>query len=124
MKVNNLDELDLDFIKERLHFFHNWPTKKILKVEENYRIFLMLESKFGPFRPNDDVDLFWHEHILCTEKYANDCNKFFNKFLHHTPTFNIKFLEDMSKKNYDLMKKEFPNFSEEKILEIIKLGEI
>ncbi len=33
----------------------------------------------------DDLDQFWHQHILDTAKYANDCNRLFGRMIHHNP---------------------------------------
>ncbi len=34
---------------------------------------------------SDDLDLFWHEHILDTMKYAQDCKCIFGHFIQHDP---------------------------------------
>jgi hypothetical protein len=31
------------------------------------------------------TDMVWHSHILHTRQYAEDCEKLFGRFLHHTP---------------------------------------
>ncbi len=33
----------------------------------------------------DDLDQFWHQHILDTPKYAADCNRLFGRMIHHNP---------------------------------------
>jgi hypothetical protein len=33
----------------------------------------------------EDVDEFWHTHILQTIKYTDDCEAVFGRYLHHTP---------------------------------------
>jgi hypothetical protein len=33
----------------------------------------------------DDLDQFWHQHILDTLKYATDCNALFGRMIHHNP---------------------------------------
>lgn len=124
LDIKKLDKLDLSFIKQRLKYFHKWSDEKIEEYEYYYKIFLLLKDKYWLFRPNDDVDEYWHEHILYTKKYAEDCDNFFGKFLHHWPTFDVELLKTVSQDNYNAIKKEFPEFSEEQILKITKLWEI
>jgi hypothetical protein len=31
------------------------------------------------------ADLIWHEHMLDTKRYAQDCGRLFGRFLHHVP---------------------------------------
>lgn len=39
--------------------------------------------------PSEEVDEFWHNHILDTQKYHQDCDMIFGKYLHHYPYFGI-----------------------------------
>ncbi len=40
------------------------------------------------------VDKFWHQHILDTRKYAEDCERIFGFFFHHFPYFGMRGAED------------------------------
>ena len=40
--------------------------------------------------PLEDVDTFWHYHILDTMKYARDCEQVFGYFLHHYPYLGME----------------------------------
>jgi hypothetical protein len=42
----------------------------------------------------EDVDTFWHYHILDTRKYAADCQAVFGQFLHHFPYSGLRGNED------------------------------
>jgi len=44
--------------------------------------------------PSKDIDAFWHQHILDTKKYAEDCDMIFGYFLHHFPYFGIRGEDD------------------------------
>jgi hypothetical protein len=44
--------------------------------------------------PSSFVDDFWHFHILDTQKYQEDCERFFGYFLHHFPYFGMRGKED------------------------------
>ncbi len=59
-----------------------------MQLQHEYRQFLFLCAA----NPNqvivpwsEDLDEFWHTHLLHTEKYANDCDKVFGRVLRHTP---------------------------------------
>ena len=45
--------------------------------------------------PSEEVDTFWHMHILDTRKYASDCDYIFGYFLHHNPYLGTKNAEDL-----------------------------
>jgi hypothetical protein len=52
-----------------------------------YKQWLSLKSVYdGEYLPpNELIDEVWHEHILHTEKYMEDCKIIFGKYLHHYP---------------------------------------
>ena len=37
------------------------------------------------FVPTEKIDLVWHHFILFTAAYADLCDKYFGKFIHHVP---------------------------------------
>ena len=39
--------------------------------------------------PSEDIDEFWHYHILDTKKYHQDCFKIFGCYRHHNPYFGF-----------------------------------
>lgn len=87
----NIQELDLSTVKEKLKIRKGWwwnLTHDVDKTEKEYKKFLYLIAK----NPNtiivpwsDDLDDLWHEHILDTRKYEDDCNRIFGKYIHHNP---------------------------------------
>jgi hypothetical protein len=94
-------ELDLDPIKVKLMHRQSgegWTAAQASAVEIEYRRFLYLKKAF----PNDDitpleqVDTFWHYHILDTMKYAEDCEVIFGQFLHHFPYSGMRGEEDLA----------------------------
>jgi hypothetical protein len=67
-----------------------WTAQQVANAECLYRAYL--RSRFdrqqgqGAFIAIDKrADVFWHEHILDTTKYTNDCNLIFGSYLHHSP---------------------------------------
>lgn len=82
--------LDLNPIKVKLMHVESgegWSLDKATAVEKEYRRFLCLMKMFPneAAAPLEDVDTFWHYHILDTMKYAADCEQAFGYFLHHYP---------------------------------------
>jgi hypothetical protein len=43
-----------------------------------------------PIVPNREIDQVWHQHILDTSKYDEDCQMLFGRVLHHFPYFGIR----------------------------------
>lgn len=39
----------------------------------------------GPFSPPPRIDIGWHTFLLHTAAYAEFCNRFFGRFIHHLP---------------------------------------
>ena len=94
-----ISRLDFSMIKLKLQDADEgpgWTPERCEEVEESYRNFLTLKKAY-PDReivPNRDVDTFWHQHILDTSKYAQDCEDVFGYFLHHYPYFGMQGAED------------------------------
>lgn len=40
--------------------------------------------------PTAEIDEIWHNHILHTKNYMNDCNQIFGYYCHHTPSSGSK----------------------------------
>jgi len=75
---------------------HGWSPDRVQNAENEYRKFLYLlmlrpEEMLVPW--HDDLDLFWHEHILHTEQYAVDCRHLFGRFIHHDPSISNRPIE-------------------------------
>ena len=91
--------LDLDPIKLKLmdpEEGQGWSREYVDRMELAYRRFLTLLVRFPEetIAPTQDVDKFWHGHILDTMKYAEDCETVFGHFLHHFPYFGMRGEED------------------------------
>jgi hypothetical protein len=80
--------LDLAPVRSKATTRHGWDEDKARTLESEYRDFLILlaENAGNTISPwSDDLDLFWHEHILDTHKYAKDCAWIFGRFIQHDP---------------------------------------
>src|ERR1700761_2066320 len=87
------EQLELNSVRDALMEKQGWSLERAEKARTEYIRFLtLLQMKPGfmlaPW-PNadgqDDLDQFWHQHILDTEKYATDCDRLFGRMIHHNP---------------------------------------
>lgn len=89
-----VQNINLSIIKEKFKSKKGWWWQlwhNADDVEREYRQFLLLVAEnpgkiIVPW--SQDLDDFWHEHILDTVKYQRDCDEICGKFIHHDP--NIK----------------------------------
>lgn len=91
---------DFSLTKQKLlePAYAGWTQERIDKAELDYKRYLALTkvTNTQPV-PNGDIDRFWHEHILDTRRYAEDCYSFFGGFLHHYPFFGMRGEQDHMK---------------------------
>lgn len=88
--------LDLEPIKYKLVREGELSAERANELETWYKRFLFLTFKYRtqPIVVCDAIDAFWHQHILDTRKYAEDCDAVFGEFLHHFPYFGLRGEED------------------------------
>jgi hypothetical protein len=87
------EELELNSVRDALIEKQGWSLERAEAARAEYVRFLtLLQRKPGftliPWRNKegqDDLDQFWHQHILDTAKYAADCNALFGRMIHHNP---------------------------------------
>lgn len=85
--------LDLRSVRDAMIEKHKWSAERADAAESEYVRFLtLLKMKPGfmlvPWNDaegRDDLDQFWHQHILDTAKYAADCKAVFGRMIHHNP---------------------------------------
>jgi hypothetical protein len=80
--------LDLAAVRDRLIRKKGWTPDYADRLIEEYREYLALfyfhpDEELVP--PTQDLDDVWHEHILDTQRYAEDCRRVFGRFVHHVP---------------------------------------
>lgn len=108
-------DLDLEPIKFKLVKEYNYSREDVDTLDKWYRRFLFLtfKHKSRPIVVSEAIDTFWHQHILDTHKYAEDCEMVFGEFLHHFPYFGLRGDEDQRalraayQKTLELMREEF-----------------
>lgn len=128
MSINGIGEvymddiigLNLEMIKLKLREKEEgegWSREQCDTTEIEYKRFLALKRIFKDkdIVPHSAIDKFWHQHILDTEKYFNDCENIFGYFLHHYPYFGMNGKEDAQNLNNA--------FEETKVLYKVHFGE-
>jgi hypothetical protein len=94
-------EHDLDLVMVRFKLANPeegeaWTPEQLDLAEGEYRKFLALcmaypEEAIVPCRL---VDQFWHQHILDTRAYREDCQRMFGFFYDHYPYFGLNGPDD------------------------------
>jgi uncharacterized membrane protein YgcG len=88
----HITSLDLDSVRLKVIEHLGWSSEKTTQVELEYRRFLYALARKQPeyaiSPPTPEVDEFWHQHILNTRRYREDCEKVFGHYMDHTPGLN------------------------------------
>lgn len=96
-----IDKIDFSKIIDKLVKYNGWLKEDAYATCQQYRNFLFLIKKYPHevLPPSEDMDEFWHNHILDTEAYINDCQAIFGFYKHHYPYFGIDDKSDMTTLN-------------------------
>ncbi|MBD2121481.1 glycine-rich domain-containing protein-like [Trichocoleus sp. FACHB-262] len=64
-----------------------WTKLQATRAIARYLGFLYLVGQYPRLQlvPTQEIDQVWHQHILDTHKYAEDCQHLFGRFIHHFP---------------------------------------
>jgi hypothetical protein len=94
-----IEALDLSLIKfkaTRAEDGYGWSAEYADQMELAYKRYLILHARYPAMTlaPEQDIDRFWHMHILDTRKYAADCDATFGHFLHHFPYLGLRGADD------------------------------
>ena len=85
----HIKNLDLGSVRANAMAKLGWSSEKAQRVENSYRRFLyaLAHKKENDLLspPSQEVDDFWHQHILDTRKYREDCYTVFGHYIDHTP---------------------------------------
>lgn len=95
---SKVDALNFDRIKFKMEQDKCSPFNDgtLATAEREYRRFLCLVGMFPNKNlvPTKLVDEFWHQHILDTKAYREDCQEVFGVFIEHFPYFGIHGKQD------------------------------
>lgn len=95
----DIQNLDFGMVKLKLQDEEEgegWSAEECDSAESEYKQFLILKREYPEkdIVPHGVIDKFWHQHILDTVKYAEDCQNIFGSFLHHFPYFGMSGKKD------------------------------
>ena len=84
--MTKLENIDLQPIILKIYEAEPYSLARIEKIAQEYLRFIFLAQKvrFKPV-PSQEVDMFWHYHILNTRLYRDFCDTHFGKFIDHMP---------------------------------------
>lgn len=112
--------IDFSMVVDKIVATKHWKKADVLKIGDLYKNYLFLQKKYSPeydkLPPSEEIDEFWHNHILDTKKYRVDCEKIFGFYLDHYPYFGIDGKTNMNdlgvafKKTQELHHKEFGDY--------------
>ncbi len=97
-----INTIDFSKIIDKLVKYEGWFLDEAHQVCRQYRNFLFLNKKYGDryaIPPTEEIDEFWHMHILDTKAYRRDCEAIFGKYLDHYPYFGIDEKSDINDLN-------------------------
>ena len=86
-----IEQLDLNYIVKAMcsqnYPLPRWEMPEAAHCLKLYKNFLLLQKKHSPdmLVPSREIDEFWHNHILYTKNYFQDCLNIFGHYLHHEP---------------------------------------
>lgn len=86
-----LAQLDLSYIVKAMcspsYALPQWVEAEARHCERLYKNFLLLSKMHAgePLVPTRQIDEFWHNHILYTQQYTEDCLQIFGHYFHHAP---------------------------------------
>lgn len=97
--IDDINAIDFSMLRIKIQDKEDglgWSEEQTKDAEIEYKKFLALKRIYPEkdIVPNKPIDDFWHQHILDTQKYAEDCEIIFGYFLHHYPYFGIKDEQD------------------------------
>lgn len=96
--TSTIADMDLSLIREKLverataGREKDCPPVQLESLDtaiQDYRGYLFLNLKYPgfPIAPSYDIDEVWHQHILFTKRYSEDCHRIFGEMRHHVPHF-------------------------------------
>lgn len=92
INFNLLEQIDLSPLLIPLMRSYHWKHQQAEQACQRYLNFLCLLWLY-PDRlliPTQEIDQVWHNHILSTRQYRQDCQTLFGCYLDHHPELNLE----------------------------------
>lgn len=89
--IKYIKTMDLSMIENKMIQSYGWRANEAKQAKILYKNYLFLRLKYPTesLPPSKDIDEFWHNHILDTKKYREDCQAIFGHFFDHYPYFGM-----------------------------------
>lgn len=87
----------------------DWDGVRLDAAQQEYVRFLQL-CRMYPDRKiaaPEDVDQFWHAHMLDSKSYVRDCDGYFGCYLHHDPCIGVADMADDAQATLRLYREAF-----------------
>jgi hypothetical protein len=104
-------ELDLRQIVAAAAQNYQWSPDEATQAQQQYlrHLWLCYEHPDEAIAPSTmRADLVWHQHILDTVRYRDDCEKIFGRFLDHVP-----FYTDYTAEEAEMLRRTYQYYVEE-----------
>lgn len=102
-------EINLSTILNRVRCKVGMEDGMLTQAETLYRQYLELRAKHPSMTlvPPKLADYIWHEHMLSSKQYMEDCQALFGEYLHHHEEDSAQTLEAGWENSKNLYKQEF-----------------
>lgn len=90
--MNIVKSIDFTIMNDKLVNHYKWSKNDVSLMDDYYKKWLSLQICYPELEiaPSEKLDDYWHNHILDTKKYMNDCQIIFGEYLHHYPYFGLE----------------------------------
>ena len=107
--MEKLGKIDFSHIKAKMQRNTGMDHETALQAEELYKQYLALRAKHphANIIPPKLADHMWHEHILSSRQYMEDCNNIFGDYLHHNQVEDKDLLDEGWENSKNLYQQEF-----------------
>ena len=104
-----VNSIDFEQMNNKLVNFYGWSKEDVSLMNNYYKKWLSIHVCYTELAtaPSAKLDEYWHMHILDTQKYMEDCQMVFGKYLHHYPYFGLESDNDNLNTGFELTKKLF-----------------
>ncbi len=88
----DIAQLDLEPVAYKVCRDEGYTLEQVDAAVLAYRAFLQIIRDAEPgfsAAPTRAIDTVWHHHILDTQKYHQDCDALFGRYVHHFPYSGI-----------------------------------
>src|SRR6185312_12171046 len=84
-----MSQINLSPVVNYLVRNHTFSNDYCMTVLFEYKRFMSLKSQYPFMSPSDNIDKFWHAHLLYTQLYYDYCMTNFHRLIHHDPDMAI-----------------------------------